>query len=79
MRGDCVEEKNIPVGKTTYIQCEKAQVMTGPPMDFLGHQMPSRTPGTGGRVEVRTSHQPVRMRRAGTSNWVLKDGCGGKH
>lgn len=31
MRGDRVEEKNIPVGKTTYIQCEKAQVMTGPP------------------------------------------------
>lgn len=48
--------------------------MAGPPMDFPGHQVPSRRPGT---VEVRTNHQPVRVRRAGTCNWILKDRVGG--
>lgn len=62
---------------TTYIQCERLSVMAGPPMDFPGHQVPFRSSGTGGGVEVRTSHQPVRVRRARTCNWVLKDRVGG--
>ena len=72
------KEKASLLERPLIFSVKRLTVMTGPPTDFLGHQMPSRTPGTGGRVEIRTSHQPVRVRRAGTSNWVLKDGCGGK-
>lgn len=64
-----------PVTETTSIQCERLSVTTGLPLDFPGHQLPFKNPGAGVGVEVRTSHQPVRVRNCtgGTCNWVLKD------